>query len=753
MSAARKEGWLQKRGPVNGWKWKWYYCVLEDDKFVYYAGSDCSQKSGSITLGPVAEVQVVKDAEVVEEKPFTFMLGADTTGAPSYFFAAKSDEELKEWLEHLRAQAGNGPTDHRSRSETPEVVRLQAELRAAQQARDEAEQRVREQSENQTRALTKMKAICESATEAGSKEQSKEELLHQMQLLREQLQLLPAEGAKVASESTLPLVNRKHGRSTRKLTWNRQRTPSCETQASVRSTSEKLSLVLQEAEDYILEVQEDPAVAALSSISELLTCAVNKIHEGTAILSKSDTFVSDMDINDMMKKEASGSKEGDDQGTASTGTKEIADFINAQFMQRRVSVDLSKFKEKSKVDFKELTTNAIATLSSPVMTRLAEGHNNWGFDFFKIIEENPDASLLKSYGTYKLVPTCTSALGCTKQMVSLFLEKLAPLCRQYGNPYHNDIHAVQVCHLASWLINLLGVQEQQTGVEKSAFAIAVLCHDVKHFGRNNGFCVATEHPLALLYNDSKVLENMHAATCFELLQSSSAEGQNMLGMLTREDRSSLRSQIIEYILATDMSEHFEMLSKFRVRSESTEFSLGNQPDRLFLTKMCIKAGDIGHASLPWDLHNKWSVLVTKEFFQQGDEEKALNLPFSPLCDRSTVDALGKSQQGFLNFVVLPLYEALERHEGAQDSESSEPPEEGQLRKNCIQEIQANAKRWVEDPNVVAVAKEQLQPPPAVAKEPPPIQAAAAADAADAADAAAASEVSEKKKKKKGSQQL
>lgn len=67
--------------------------------------------------------------------------------------------------------------------------------------------------------------------------------------------------------------------------------------------------------------------------------------------------------------------------------------------------------------------------------------------------------------------------------------------------------------------------------------------------------------------------------------------------------------------------------------------------------MCLKAADLGHASLPWDQHVRWSNLVVEEFYQQGDDEKSRGLPVSFLCDRVRDADLPKSQQGFLRFVV------------------------------------------------------------------------------------------------------
>lgn len=74
-------------------------------------------------------------------------------------------------------------------------------------------------------------------------------------------------------------------------------------------------------------------------------------------------------------------------------------------------------------------------------------------------------------------------------------------------------------------------------------------------------------------------------------------------------------------------------------------------------QMTLKCADISHPARPWETHERWSLLVCEEFYQQGDRERLLGLPVSPLCDRSQHN-LPKSQLGFLAFVVTGAYSAL-----------------------------------------------------------------------------------------------
>lgn len=51
-----------------------------------------------------------------------------------------------------------------------------------------------------------------------------------------------------------------------------------------------------------------------------------------------------------------------------------------------------------------------------------------------------------------------------------------------------------------------------------ASLVASLAHDVAHPGVTNRFLVNSRHKLAIRYNDNSVLENMHIATTYKLMQ-------------------------------------------------------------------------------------------------------------------------------------------------------------------------------------------------------------------------------------------
>jgi len=59
--------------------------------------------------------------------------------------------------------------------------------------------------------------------------------------------------------------------------------------------------------------------------------------------------------------------------------------------------------------------------------------------------------------------------------------------------------------------------------------------------------------------------------------------------------------------------------------------------------MVLKCADIGHLAAAPALHQRWAYQLEEEFFRQGDQEKALGLPVSPLMDRNLRGGMTKSQ--------------------------------------------------------------------------------------------------------------
>lgn len=171
---------------------------------------------------------------------------------------------------------------------------------------------------------------------------------------------------------------------------------------------------------------------------------------------------------------------------------------------------------------------------------------------------------------------------------------------------------------------------------------------------------------------------MHCSTTFELMQS---PNKNMLRNLPKESALTVRSLIIEMILATDMAKHFDLVGKFKAKLACANFSFKHPDQRLEVLKIFTKASDVAHAAKTIELHQRWTTLVCDEFFAQGDLEKKLDLPVSMYCDRDKTD-LAKSQIGFIKNIVIPIYECINL---CFESEC--------IKINCIDQLDSNLKMW------------------------------------------------------------
>jgi hypothetical protein len=238
------------------------------------------------------------------------------------------------------------------------------------------------------------------------------------------------------------------------------------------------------------------------------------------------------------------------------------------------------------------------------------------------------------------------------------------------NPYHNWHHGCDVAHTTYLLLLHSHASAYMSKLEISACLIAALAHDVNHPGVNNGFLVKTKHELALLHNDKSPLENMHAAALYEIMRDDSC---NILKHLSDEDWTDCRKQILTCILNTDMAVHFQNVKELEMFEElqgqsvvdfmgkyitgdmpSPPPCLENAANRLLIQHTFLHAADLSNPVKATSVYEKWVKRVTDEFFNQGDTEKGLGLPISPMCDRATTKIPGM-QLGFIDFVIAPFY--------------------------------------------------------------------------------------------------
>jgi hypothetical protein len=192
-----------------------------------------------------------------------------------------------------------------------------------------------------------------------------------------------------------------------------------------------------------------------------------------------------------------------------------------------------------------------------------------------------------------------------------------------------------------------------------------MCHDYKHPGVNNNYLKETKNKIAIKYNDISILENMHIAQAFKLINYSNNE-YNIFENLDNNIYKQIRKEMISCVLSTDMTFHKEYLNFLKKciernknqnsnsESNNTENNNNKTSDEDYQQYMnvLIHSSDISNPTKPFDIYFKWADLVVKEFYEQGDKEKKLNMPCS--CDRNKV-TIYQSQLGFINFIEIPYF--------------------------------------------------------------------------------------------------
>nr|XP_045003702.1 calcium/calmodulin-dependent 3',5'-cyclic nucleotide phosphodiesterase 1A isoform X1 [Jaculus jaculus]XP_045003704.1 calcium/calmodulin-dependent 3',5'-cyclic nucleotide phosphodiesterase 1A isoform X1 [Jaculus jaculus]XP_045003705.1 calcium/calmodulin-dependent 3',5'-cyclic nucleotide phosphodiesterase 1A isoform X1 [Jaculus jaculus] len=275
--------------------------------------------------------------------------------------------------------------------------------------------------------------------------------------------------------------------------------------------------------------------------------------------------------------------------------------------------------------------------------------DKWSFDVFALNEASGEHSLkfmiYELFTRYDLINRFKIPVSC----LIAFAEALEVGYSKYKNPYHNLIHAADVTQTVHYIMLHTGIMHWLTELEILAMVFAAAIHDYEHTGTTNNFHIQTRSDVAILYNDRSVLENHHVSAAYRLMQE---EEMNILLNLSKDDWRDLRTLVIEMVLSTDMSGHFQQIKNIRSSLQQPEGI-----DRAKTMSLILHAADISHPAKTWKLHYRWTMALMEEFFLQGDKEAELGLPFSPLCDRKST-MVAQSQIGFIDFIVEPTFSLL-----------------------------------------------------------------------------------------------
>jgi hypothetical protein len=181
--------------------------------------------------------------------------------------------------------------------------------------------------------------------------------------------------------------------------------------------------------------------------------------------------------------------------------------------------------------------------------------NSWYFDTLEYSHEQLNEIVCYIFSIFNFFDEFNISMIVFRE----FLQEMST--RYLDNTYHNYKHGVDVMHTVYRLIMVPGLSQAFSTLEMFASLIAALAHDVGHPGVNNLYLVKSRNELALRHNDRSPLENMHCSVLYEIV---SKDKTNVFSGLKDQQWRDVRKIILTSILGTDMSHHFEQISKTQV---------------------------------------------------------------------------------------------------------------------------------------------------------------------------------------------
>ncbi|XP_075383596.1 high affinity cAMP-specific and IBMX-insensitive 3',5'-cyclic phosphodiesterase 8B isoform X7 [Mycteria americana] len=308
----------------------------------------------------------------------------------------------------------------------------------------------------------------------------------------------------------------------------------------------------------------------------------------------------------------------------------------------------------------------------PCIAQLLDNEESWDFNIFEleaVTNKRPLVYLgLKVFARFGV----SEFLNCSEATLRAWLQVIEANYHS-SNSYHNSTHAADVLHATAFFLGKDRVKGSLDHLDEVAALIAATIHDVDHPGRTNSFLCNAGSELAVLYNDMAVLESHHAALAFQLTTKDSK--CNIFKNIDRNHYRTLRQAVIDMVLATEMTKHFEHVNKFvnsinkpMASEETSSHSEGsdcectanikNFPDNQTLIKrMMIKCADVANPCRPLELCIEWAGRISEEYFAQTDEEKRQGLPVvMPVFDRNTC-SIPKSQISFIDYFITDMFDA------------------------------------------------------------------------------------------------
>ncbi|TEA25933.1 hypothetical protein DBR06_SOUSAS5710057, partial [Sousa chinensis] len=280
----------------------------------------------------------------------------------------------------------------------------------------------------------------------------------------------------------------------------------------------------------------------------------------------------------------------------------------------------------------------------PSIAQLLDNEESWEFNIFEleaVTHKRPLVYLgLKVFSRFGVC----EFLHCSETTLRAWLQVIESNYHS-SNAYHNSTHAADVLHATAFFLGKERVKGDWVG-------------DVRQDG------VREAGGAQLLCSLQGLVEALR-------------EGQQRPGLWPPAAAASLgnhyrtlRQAIIDMVLATEMTKHFEHVNKFvnsinkpmAAEIEGSDCECNptgkNFPENQILIKrMMIKCADVANPCRPLDLCIEWAGRISEEYFAQTDEEKRQGLPVvMPVFDRNTC-SIPKSQISFIDYFITDMFDA------------------------------------------------------------------------------------------------
>ncbi|CAE6369823.1 unnamed protein product [Rhizoctonia solani] len=236
-------------------------------------------------------------------------------------------------------------------------------------------------------------------------------------------------------------------------------------------------------------------------------------------------------------------------------------------------------------------------------------------------------------------------------------------------------------------------------VDVFALLLAAVGHDVGHPGLSNAFMTNADTPLSRVFDHKSSLEQLHCALLLRLMHKygmghllgtrpslptktpsggkaglvSYASSPGLNATYQQQQKSSnesglrqphgFRWLLVQTVLATDMSVHFDWIKRFKEYASSDSTGglrkVPEDEERLMICQALIKCGDISNPTRPHGVSEHWSRVLLEEWACQATFEQELDLPIT-VVNVDIANGAKQQAQGQVNFIDIftqPLFDA------------------------------------------------------------------------------------------------